>query len=193
MNLRDLIVRNRSYRQFDQEFHIETSALRSYIDLARLSASARNLQPYKYIIANDPVINAMVFDCLGWAGDLPDWDGPEEGKRPAAYIIVLGDTKIRATFGCDYGIAAQSIMLGATKDGFGGCILGSANREKLATSLNIPKHLEIVLVLALGKPNEKVVLEELPQDGDTRYWRDDAGVHHVPKRSLEELIFEVYE
>ncbi len=193
MKLRELIKKNRSYRQFVQDAQIDTAFLRRYIDLARLSASARNMQPYKYILVNNPDVNAEVFDCLRWAGDLPDWDGPEEGNRPAAYIIILGDTRIWSTFGCDYGIAAQSIMLGASEDGFGGCILGSANREKLATSLNIPKYLEILLVLALGKPNEKVVLEELPQDGDTRYWRDDEGVHHVPKRSLEDLILEIHE
>jgi len=186
--IKDLILKNRSYRRFHEEEAVELDTLRSLVDLARLSASAANRQPLKYILSCDPKRNALIFPHLAWAGYLKDWDGPQEGERPSAYIIILGDKEISRSFGCDHGIAAQSILLGAVERGLGGCIIGSIRREKLRQALQIPDRYEILLVLALGKPKEKVVIETLGPDGDIRYWRDKEGVHHVPKRSLDEII-----
>jgi nitroreductase len=186
--IRDLVIKNRSYRRFYQEVQIERETLRELVDLARLSASAANLQPLKYILSNEPEKNALIFSCLRWAGYLKDWRGPAEGERPSAYIIILGDTSISPGFLCDHGIAAQSILLGATEKGLGGCMLAAVQRTKLKKLLKIPEHYEILLVLALGKPKEKVVLEKLGPDGDIKYWRDKDEVHHVPKRALEDII-----
>ena len=116
------------------------------------------------------------------------WSGPAEGERPSAYIVILGDTEISKSSGCDHGIAAQSIMLGATERGLGGCMIGSIKRDALRETLEIPERYEIQLVLALGKPAETVVLEDVGPDGDIKYYRDDEDVHHVPKRPLDELI-----
>ena len=121
------------------------------------------------------------------------WSGPAEGERPSAYIVILGDTELRKTFGCDHGIAAQSIMLGATERGLGGCMIGSIDRPKLRQVLDIPERYEILLVLALGKPAETVVLEDVGPDGDIKYYRDDEDVHHMPKRTLDELVLKKYE
>ena len=184
----DLIKKTRSYRRFDQGFKIELETLRELVELARLSAAAGNLQPLKYMLSNDPEKNETIFKNLGWAGYLKDWSGPDEGERPSAYIIVLGDTRICKSFGCDHGIACQNMMLGAVEKGLGGCMIGSVNRERLRKNLNIEDHLEILLVVALGKPQETVVLETVGPDGDIKYWRDSEGVHHVPKRRLEDII-----
>jgi nitroreductase len=186
--IRDLIKRTRSYRRFHQEFNIDLETLRELVDLARLSAAAGNLQPLKYMLFNDPEKNTFIFQHLGWAGYLKDWPGPSEGERPSAYIIVLGDTQICKSFGCDHGIACQNILLGAVERGLGGCMIGSINREKLRQDLNIPTHLEILLVVVLGKPRETVVLEDVGPEGDIKYWRDSEGVHHVPKRKLQDII-----
>lgn len=186
--IKDLITKNRSYRRFFREVPIEHQTLRELVDLARLSPSAANLQPLKYVLSCDPERNDLIFPHLAWAGYLKDWPGPAESERPAAYIIVLGDTNIRKTAGCDHGIAAQSILLGAAEKGLGGCIITSIDRDRLRQTLNIPDRYEILLVLALGKPKEKVVIENVGPDGDIKYWRDSDGVHHVPKRSLEEVI-----
>ena len=129
-----------------------------------------------------------MFPQLSWAGYLKDWGGPAEGERPAAYIVILGDKTVSHSFGCDHGIAAQTILLGATEKGLGGCIIGSVHEEELRKALEIPATCEVLLVIALGKPKEKVVIEPVGPDGDIRYWRDGESTHHVPKRSLEEII-----
>lgn len=186
--IRDLIERNRSYRRFHQSVSIDISTLRELVDLARLSASGANLQPLKYVLSCDPQQNEAIFAHLAWAGYLLDWLGPAEGERPAAYIVILGDKNISSSFGCDHGIAAQSILLGAVDRELGGCMLGSINRKGLTKTLGLDDHLEVLLVVALGKPAEKIVLEDLAPEGSIKYYRDDQGVHHVPKRSLEEII-----
>jgi len=186
--IRDLVIANRTCRRFYQEVAIELETLRELVDLARLSASASNRQPLKYILSCDPQKNALIFPCLGWAGALKDWPGPSEGERPSAYIVILGDTEIAKSFFCDHGIAAQSIFLGAREKGLGGCMHASVKRDELSKALGIPPRYEILLVLSLGKPKEKVVLETIGPDGDFNYWRDSDNVHHVPKRPLDDII-----
>jgi nitroreductase len=190
MMIRDLIITNRSCRRFQQDIAVERETLRELVDLARLSASGANMQPLKYILSWEPQKNARVFPHLGWAGYLKNWSGPEEGERPSAYIIILGDTRISRPFGCDHGIAAQSILLGAVEKGLAGCMIGTVQRQGLRDALDIPSHFEILLVLALGKPAEIVALETVEQAGDIRYWRDADGVHHVPKRALDDIILD---
>jgi len=186
--LEELVRKNRSYRRFEESFAISRQTLLDLVDLARLSASGANRQPLKYILSSDPETNARVFAHLAWAGYLADWPGPGEGERPSAYIIILVDTEVSKSAGVDHGIAAQSILLGATEKGLGGCIIASVQRQALGQTLNIDPHYEILLVLALGKPVEQVFVEPVGDDGDIRYWRDEAGGHHVPKRSLEEIV-----
>lgn len=186
--LRDLILTNRSYRRFHEDVAIDMQTLRELVDLGRLSASGSNMQPLKYVLSCDPERNGQVFSTLAWAGYLSDWTGPTEGERPSAYIIILCDTEIRKDPGCDHGIAAQSILLGAAERGLGGCMIGSIKRDELREILEIPNQYEISLTLALGQPKETVVLEDVKPDDDIKYYRDDEDVHHVPKRSLDEII-----
>jgi nitroreductase len=188
MSLKDLVFKTRSYRRFHQEVAVERETLRELVDLARLSASGSNRQPLKFMLSCEPEENALIFPHTRWAGALKDWPGPAEGERPSAYVIILGDTEVSKSFDRDLGIAAQSIMLGATEKGLGGCMIGSIDRTRLREELGILERYDILLILALGKPAEKVVLEEVGPDGDIRYYRDDQGVHHVPKRALDDLI-----
>jgi len=183
-----LVLKNRSYRRFHQETAIDIETLRGLVDLARHSASAANRQPLKYILSGNVEKNSLIFPCLGWAGYLKDWPGPSEGERPSAYIIMLGDTEISQSFGIDPGIAAQSILLGATEQGLGGCMIASVQKDRLREVLDIPSRYEIVLIIALGKPKETVVINDVKPDGDVKYWRDSQGIHHVPKRSLNDII-----
>jgi nitroreductase len=184
----ELVKRTRSYRRFYQDVRIEQGTLRGLVDLARMSASGGNLQPLKYILCNDPEMNALIFAQLAWAGYLKDWPGPEEGERPSAYVVVLHDSRISKSPGCDHGIACQNILIGATEKGLGGCMIATIRKKELRETLNIPEYLEILLVVALGKPKETVVLTEVGPDGDIKYWRNEQQVHHVPKRKLDDII-----
>lgn len=189
--LRDLVQKNRSYRRFDQSIAIDRQTIVDLIDLARLSASAANLQPLKYVILNTPEKNASIFPALSWAGYLADWPGPEQHQRPAAYIVILGDSAIAKNYNCDHGIAAQSILLGAVEKGLAGCMLGAIDRPAIKDALKIPDQFEILLVIALGVPAEKIVTEDVPPEGSIKYYHDSDGTHHVPKRKLDDIILDL--
>lgn len=188
--IKDLVKANRSYRRFYNDAPIDRETLLDLVDDARLIASARNAQPLKYIISSEPQKNALIFSCLSWAAYIKDWKGPVEDERPTAYIVILGDTEISLSFGCDHGIAAQTILLAAVEKGLGGTIIGSVKKDELIKKLNIPENYEVLLVIALGKPKEEVVIEPMGVNGDIKYWRDEKQIHHVPKRSLEEIVIE---
>ena len=189
----DLVRKTRSFRQFHEDRPIALDTLKQLVDLGRLSASAANRQPLKYILSSDPQVNDKIFSCLAWAMYLKGWKGPEQGRRPAAYIILLGDTSIATDFWCDHGISGQSILLGAAEMGLGGCFIGAIDKDRLRKELAITSEFTIMLVIALGEPAETVVIESTADTGgNIRYWRDENGVHHVPKRPFEEIILAAY-
>jgi nitroreductase len=185
---RDLVLSNRSYRRFMQNEPVGESTLRDLVDLARLTPSGSNLQPLRYILSSDPTRNANVFPTLAWAGYLTDWAGPAEGERPSAYIVILSDKEVSGNCAMDCGIAAQTILLGAAEKGLGGCMIGSVDRKELRVILGIAEQYDIALVIALGAPAETVVLEDVGEDGSTKYYRDASDIHHVPKRKMDDIL-----
>ncbi len=189
--IKELVTRNRSCRRFEQSYTIDEGTLKGLVDMARLTPSTGNLQPLKYILSCEPERNGMIFENLAWAGYLKDWPGPAEGERPSAYIVIVRDTRISTLETCDHGMAAMTILLGAVELGLAGCTISVIKRDSLARSLHLGGHLEILLVLALGKPAEEIRMDKVGADGDIKYWRDDQGVHHVPKRDLEEIILKL--
>ncbi len=192
MEIHNLVERCRSYRRFDERVPIAEGTLRELMAVARAIPSAANRQPLKYVLSCAPEWNQKIFSTLAWAAYLKDWPGPSPGERPTGYIVILLDTSITQSADIDVGIAAQTILLAAVEAGLGGCMFGAVKRPELAALLGLPEHLTIALVVALGKPVERVVLEDLPADRSIRYYRDADGTHHVPKRSVEELIQAVY-
>jgi len=191
--IEDLVAKNRSYRRFNQDFAITKDDLTQLVDLARKSPSGANLQPLRYALSWIEDRNRVIFPTLGWAGYLTDWPGPAEGERPSAYIICLAEQGVgrEHILYTDLGIASQSILLGAVELGLGGCIVHSVNRPALQEALGIPDEYQILQVIALGKPKEEVIIEETSPSGDVKYWRDQAGIHHVPKRRLDDIVIEL--
>ncbi|MBU1345077.1 MAG: nitroreductase family protein [Proteobacteria bacterium] len=187
-SFKDLVIQNRSCRRFDNAHKLDEKTLKDLVELARNCASAANMQPLKYVICREDQKNEDIFSCLGWAAYLKDWNGPVKAERPAGYIVIMGDHTVCDKFWCDHGIAAQTILLGARSLGLGGCMFGAVNIKKLKGYLNIADHLEVKLVLAIGKPVEEIRIHEVGEDGDIKYWRDENQVHHVPKRKLDDLI-----
>lgn len=192
--MKNLIEKTRTFRRFHQEYHIDTDLLHELIDMARMGGSARNSQPWQYMVVNDTKTCGKIFPHLGWAGYLADWKGPVSGERPSAYIICLLNrqrligSEAEAQF--DLGIATQNILLGAMQHGIGGCRIASIGAG-LGRLFVIPDHLKISLVIGLGKPKEKVFLEECDDNSSIKYWRDEEGVHHVPKRTLASCLVEL--
>ena len=186
--LKDLALKNRSYRRFDNSVAIPMSTLEELVALARICPSAANKQPLRFILSTSPQDNDAIFGCLKWAAYLKDWDGPAPTERPSAHIVMLNTAKDWdfATF--DLGIMGQTMLLGAVEKGLGGCMVGAIDREKLRAHFALAPELEVSLVLALGKPVEDVRIVDVPQDGSIKYYRDEAGTHYVPKRNQEELI-----
>jgi nitroreductase len=185
--IKELVLKNRSYRRFYQDSKISINDLKELVELARLSASGKNLQALKYFLSADNETNAKIFSTLAWAGYLKDWDGPKEGEKPTGYIVILGDQRLTKNYFCDHGIASQSMLLGAVEKELGGCIFASIKREKLKELLHIEDYFEVLLVIALGKPKENVIVEEVIND-NIKYYRDEKQIHHVPKRNLNDLI-----
>jgi len=192
MLFRDIVTKCRSYRRFDSSYAVKEETVRDLVELACYVPSAKNLQPLKYLPVCEPEVVALLFPCISWASYLADWPGPGEGERPQAYIVMLGDLTIGSEFACDSGIAAQTILLGATASGLGGCIIASLDRSKLKALLKIPDRFSILMVIALGKPVETVVIDQMANHDSVHYYRDANGIHHVPKRLPDEVLLKFY-
>jgi nitroreductase len=184
----ELVRRARSFRRFDESSPIPFAAIRELVDIARLVPSGGNRQPLRYKIVSGAEECGKMFPLLAWAGALKDWPGPAAGERPTGYVVICTEKGVGLCEEIDLGIAAQTIQLAATQLGYAACQLGSVQRQQLRELFRIDEKYEIRLVIALGRPGETVVLDELPADGKTDYWRASDNVHHVPKRKLADVL-----
>ena len=186
MTLYDLVTSRRTIRQFKRE-PIPKDVLKKLVNAARLAPSAANLQPLEFIVVDDEEMREKIFSCLHWAAYIAPEGNPKPGKEPVAYIVVLINTKIRDRgFERDAGAAIENILLTAWSEGIGSCWLISIDRSKVHQVLNIPDHYNIDSVIAMGYPAEKPLLEEMEES--IKYWKDEEGRLHVPKRKLEDII-----
>lgn len=189
--LKDLLLACRSYRGYDESRRISKEELMELVDLTRYSAASMNIQPLKYRLIWEKEEVDRMQPLTIWARQMPQMKLPHEGKCPTAFIVICQDTSIdpgMGKFQRDVGIVAQTILLGATEKGLGGCMIGSFSAGKVAEAFQLPEHIKPMLVVAIGKPDETVVLTDLPEDGNFKYYRDENDVHYVPKRSLEEIV-----
>lgn len=181
-----LLKSDRSVRRFKEDETVTADTLSTLVNLTRYCGSGRNLQPLRYRIVTDTAEKEAIFPKLAWAGYLTDWAGPEAGERPAAYLVQCLDTSLSQNCLCDDGLQLQAITLGATAMGLGCCIIKAFNAPCVAEALALAPHLQPRYVLALGYPAEKVEIEDMTDD--YKYYRTADGIHHVPKRTLKELI-----
>ncbi len=187
----DLVKKNRSYRGYDESVSISRETLLEFAECARLCPSSVNKQPLKYYLAYDKETVAKVQKETGWARALPQLTLPHEGKCPTAFIVICQDTTVDpalARYQRDAGIVAQTMLLAAAEKDLGGCMIGSFGAESVMKTLDLPDHIRPLLIVAFGKPAETVVLTDLPESGNTDYYRDENDVHYVPKRKLEDEI-----
>lgn len=191
MNLLESLIRlNRTYRRFDSSVRVERLQLQRWLDVVRQTASARNVQPLKYLLVTDPEQCNFIAERQHWAAMLPDWDGPTADERPTAWLLQLVDTDLAPAARFDEGIQLQTLGLLATEAGYGICIFSGRGKAEIARLFELPAHLSINALVGVGKPIDEVILEDARNSDDVRYWRDEEGRHHVPKRPLSELIVE---
>jgi len=186
MNFKKLVYKRRTIRKFNNK-KIKDKTLLELIDLARMAPSASNLQPLKYIIVNDEKNTRELFNYIKWAGYLRGKGSPDISEQPTAYIVVLNDSTIRKEgYELDAGAAIENILLGAVKKKIGCAWLGAIDRNKIRQLFDIEKHLFIISVIALGY--SKYATKAEFEKGDIKYYLDDEGTLHVPKRKLKDLI-----
>jgi len=189
--IKDLIKKNRSVRGYDNSRDVTIEELREMVDCARLSASSVNMQPLKYILVNTVDGKARVLKQVSFAAKLSTLKLPHRESEPMAYIVICQDEQISKSetgFLRDVGIAAQSITLAATELGLGACLLGYFSPQKLAQTLGLSENLRPQLVVSLGKSVEDIRIVDIEDGESTDYYRDEAGVHYVPKRKLDDVI-----
>lgn len=184
------MMTDRTVRRFQEERNVSVDTLERLVELTRYCPSGRNAQPLRYVLITSEEDRGKIYPLLKWAGYFKDWDGPEKGERPAAYLIQCLDTKFGKECLCDDGLQLEAITLGMHTLGLGGCIIKAFNAPKLAEVLNLDSRYAPRYVLALGYPAEEVTIEDMPLDdnADFKYYRTPDAVHHVPKRRLEQLI-----
>lgn len=189
--LKDLILKNRSYRGFNENRAITRQELTDMVDCARLTASFVNAQPLKYYIAWEKEEVSKIQALTKWARGLPELQLPHPGMCPTGFIVILQDTAIGdslARFQKDCGIVAQTILLRATEMGLGGCMIGNFGAGSVKEALNLPEHLAPLLIVAIGEPAETVVIREIESGESTGYYRNEQDVHYVPKRKLDDIL-----
>lgn len=187
----ELVKKSRSYRGFDESRKVTRQELEYLVECARFAPSSSNIQALKFFLAWEPETLQRIQPLTNWAKALKDVQLPHPGKDPTAYIVICQDHQVNpsaAMFQKDVGIAAQTMLLAATDLGLGGCMIGNFPALDLQQALELPQTIAPMLVVALGKPDETVVLTELPESGATAYYRDENDVHYVPKRPLEQLV-----
>ncbi|MFX0002301.1 MAG: nitroreductase family protein [Candidatus Hodarchaeota archaeon] len=191
MDLREIIYKRRTIRRFKQDL-IPLETLKMLIDYARVAPMARNIQALEFIIVESPESRKKLFPLVKWAAALPENQRtPEKGREPTAYIIVLINTKIKSSYvDFDVGAAVENILLGAVSLGLGSCWMGSINAGKIRNLLQIPEYYNIKHVISLGYPDEESIIETY--NDSFNYWKDEKGRMHVPKRTLDSIIFKIF-
>ncbi|MCJ7679461.1 MAG: nitroreductase family protein [Candidatus Aminicenantes bacterium] len=186
MNIYDLILKRRSIRQFKQNL-LSRELLDKLVNTGRLAPSAANKQPLEFVVVDDREVVKRIFPCLKWAAYIQPAGNPKPGREPAAYIVVLVNEEIRtSSFEWDSGAAIENMTLAALEEGVGSCWLISIDKKQIAEILGVPSGYLIDSVLALGYPDESPAVEEMTDS--IKYWKDDEGRLHVPKRPLDSVL-----
>ena len=185
-NVYAIITKRRSIRRFQQKL-IPFGVLEKLVNAARVAPSSANFQPLEYVVIDDKDLLPEVFTTLKWAGYIAPEGDPPEGEKPTAYVVVLVNKEISDSgYERDVGAAVENILLVALEEGIGSCWIGSINKKRLRKILNIPHFLAIDSVIALGYSTESPVMENMTDS--VKYWKDESGTLHVPKRRLNNIF-----
>ena len=144
----------RSVRLF-QNKTIPKNKLEEIVDAARFAATARNLQPWEFVVVTDKGKLSQLAELA------------ENGKfmaQAAACIAVFSlDTKY---FLEDGSAATCNILLAATALGIGSCWIAGDKKPycpQVNALLNVPSGMKLISMVALGYPQEKNVFKMMPK------------------------------
>ncbi|MDR1777453.1 MAG: nitroreductase family protein [Desulfovibrio sp.] len=187
-DFRAVVEAARTCRRFEEDKPLSMADLEWLVECARLAPSARNAQTLRFTLVGPGQTCNELFSLTRWAGALKDWGGPHPGERPTAFVVILMPEDAGELVRFDVGIAAQTIHLAANSKGWGCCMIQSFDHVAVPKLLQIPSGMKPALVLGLGVAKEIRKVAPMPADGSFAYWRDEQGVHYVPKRGIAELI-----
>jgi nitroreductase len=186
VTLYELIISRRSIRRFSPA-PIPRPLLEKIVNAGRLAPSASNLQPLEFIVVDDEATRREIFSCLRWAGYIAPAGNPPPGHEPTAYIVPVVNLRVRRSgFELDLGAAVENMILAAWNEGVGSCWIAALDAAAVGRAVGLPGHLRLTCLLALGYPAEAPVVEEFA--GSVKYWKDEAGVLHVPKKRLAAVL-----
>lgn len=186
----DLVKLNRSYRGYDHSYRFTRNQLEAYAECARLCPSSVNRQPLKYFLAYEESMVDTIQKETHWARALPQMTLPHPGMEPSAFIVICQDDEIDPDlkrYQKDIGIVAQTMLLAAVEEGLGGCMIGNFSSESVRKVLGLKETMHPMLIVAFGKPAEKIVITDV-RDCSINYYRDENDVHFVPKRTLQDEL-----
>lgn len=187
----DLVKYSRSYRGYDESRAISREELLRWVDCARFAPSSINRQPFQYRLVHTREELDLLQPLTGWARALPQMKLPHPGHCPTAFVVICQNTRWAEDlkrYIRDVGAVAQTMLLAAASEGLGGIMIGNFNPEQVRQALNLPDHLVPMLIVAFGKPDETVIIREVEDGADLRYYRDEHDVHYVPKRKLKDIV-----
>ncbi len=183
----EAITARRSIRKFKQD-PIGMETLTKLIDCARLAPTGANRQPLRFGIVSEKENVDAIFTTTAWAAAIKPEGDPKPGEEPVAYVVILGDRQMypNGSFDVDHGAAGQTICIAAQDAGLGTCWLGAIKRDRIKEILDINEDLEVLTMIALGYPSESPQVEDI-KDNQTKYYKDENGVLHVPKRTVADV------
>ena len=183
-NLMRLLEKNRSHRAYDSSFKVREDQLRRIIEVATKVPSARNQQMLRFrpVLADEA---SAVLPHIRLGGALPELHLPEKGSEPNAFIVICSTVPEDRYVSVDMGIVAQSMLLQAVEIGLNGICIGAFDAKPIREAFDL--RYEPVLILAIGRGADKILLKEIGEEEDHRYYRKD-GIHYVPKVRVEDLI-----
>ena len=183
-SLDSLLLKNRSYRGFDGSYAVLPRQLDTIVAVNTKIGSGMNAQRLRFRCVCDAAESARVLSCIKLAGAHPEWGLPLQGAQPAAYIIVCATCAENPIVDIDLGMSLEAMTLKAVEMGLGGVIVRNFNAGALREALSLP--LDPLIVLALGKPAERIELVPVHAGDSLAYYRRD-GIHYVPKLCLEDI------
>ena len=168
MDIMEFLKTRRTYRRFEQK-PVEPAIAREIMEAARIASCGANRQTLKYVLVQSPEMVAKM------------------DETPVLFVAVCQDESLPGCNDTDTGLALANMTDAAWAHGVGSCIMGAIDRPAIKELLGLGENLRLHSVVAFGYPTHKSHLVAM-QNGNVKYYLDDARDYCVPKRPMEEIL-----